>query len=66
MEGAFEKHPSVEILTDPFSPEYKIKYVECVNERGSIRFLRREKKVAREFVESLVAELLEKAERHGR
>ena len=57
-ENLFHKFPDVEMIADAFDPIYKIKYTECVQERGTIRFDRKEKIVAKDKVENLIKELL--------
>lgn len=55
---AFERYTSIEIVPSATDPEFRVKYVECVVESGLMRFVRREKRVARDRVESLVGELM--------
>jgi hypothetical protein len=59
-ENLFEKYPDVSIVADSFEPVYVVRYTECVKERGTVRFERKEKKIAKESIESLIAEILSK------
>ena len=61
----FDRFPSVDITTSGVEPCYRIRYVECVKERGAIRFERREKKVQKQFLERLVSQLIEEASLHA-
>lgn len=56
--SVFEKYPSVEIIADGLSPQYRIKYIECVNESGSIRFEKKERIVPKEELENLVLKVI--------
>jgi hypothetical protein len=58
-ENLFEKYPDIQITVDPFEPNYRIKYTECIKERGSVRFERKEKTVPRKSLERLISEILE-------
>lgn len=55
----FEKYPDIQITVNSFEPSYKIKYTECIKERGSVRFERKEKTVPRRSLERLISEILE-------
>lgn len=57
-ETVFEKYPSVEIVADAMLPQYRIKYIECVKEGGTIRFEKHERIVKKEKLEQLVLEVL--------
>jgi hypothetical protein len=57
-ENLFEKYPDIELHADGFDPIYRIQYTECVKERGSIRFERKEKIVPKDKVVRLLSELL--------
>jgi hypothetical protein len=56
--NTFEKYPDLQIVADSLDNLYKVKYLECVQERGSIRFEKKEKIVSREVIESLVNEII--------
>lgn len=58
-ENLFEKYPDIQIVADTFEPNYKIRYTECIKERNSVRFERKEKTVPRESLERLISEILE-------
>jgi hypothetical protein len=58
MDDTFQKFPHIEILADPLDPVYKIKYTECVKERGVVRFERREIRVPKYALESLVGDVI--------
>ena len=58
-ENLFEKYPDIQIAVDPFEPSYIIKYTECIKERGSVRFERKQKTVPRKSLERLISEILE-------
>lgn len=58
MSDVFEKYPSVEIIADAMSPQYRIKYIECVKEHNSIRFEKRERIVPKEELEGLVLKVI--------
>lgn len=60
MEGASGRFLSVEIVSDPFDPVYRVKYVERVEERSAIRFERHEGRVPRDEAERLVEDLIRK------
>lgn len=57
-ENFFEQYPDLEMHADAFDPVYKIKYTECSNERGTIRFERKEKIVSKEKAQRILSELL--------
>ena len=63
MEDQFKRFPSIEILADVFEPIYRIKYIECVEESGVIRFVRREGRIPRDELESVLERIIERAER---
>jgi hypothetical protein len=71
MNETFQKYPNLEIFADPLDPVYRVKYTECVKERGVVRFEKREARVSREALEALVGEivmvsaLIHKAELRG-
>jgi hypothetical protein len=54
----FERYPDIQITADPQEPKYRIKYTECVRERGSVRFEKKEKSVPRNALESFISEIL--------
>lgn len=54
----FEKYPSVEIVADAVAPQYRVKYIECVREGGTIRFEKHERIVKKENMEWIVLEVL--------
>jgi hypothetical protein len=58
-ENLFEKYPDVEMRLDAFDAVYKIKYTECIKERGAIRFERKEKIVSKEKIQKILSELLD-------
>jgi len=58
MDDIFQRFPHIEILADPLDPAYKIKCTECVKERGVVRFERREIRVPKYALESLIGEIL--------
>lgn len=58
MEGAFNRYLSVEVVSDPFDAEYRVKYIERVEERGAVRFEKREGRIPRGEAEGLVEELM--------
>lgn len=66
MEEAFKRFPSVEITADAIEPYYKVKFIECVSERGSIRFETRKGRVPKEDLQRLVEELVGKVRIDGR
>ena len=63
--NTFEKFPSIEIAASGVEPCYRIRYIECVKERGAIRFERREKKVQKQFLEMLISQLIEEVNFNG-
>lgn len=63
--NTFEKFPSIEITASGVEPCYRIRYTECVKDRGAIRFERKEKKVQKQFLERLVSQLIEEASLHA-
>ncbi len=58
VRSVFDKYPSIEIVADAMSPQYRIKYIECVKESGSIRFEKRERIVPKEELENLVLKVI--------
>lgn len=56
--ATFEKYPDLEIIADPLDNLYKVKYLECIQERASIRFEKKEKVISREAIESLIGEII--------
>lgn len=62
MQDQFTKYPDLEIFADALDPVYKVKYTECVEENGIIRFVRHQKRLPRESIESLLAEIVNRAE----
>lgn len=60
----FEKYPEVQIISDLVNQNYRIKYIECVEERGVIRFEKREKVVSKDLLESSVAEIIFMVEKY--
>lgn len=65
MQDQFKKYPDIEIFADALDPVYKVKYTECIEERGSVRFVRHQKRLPRECIEHLLAEIVNKAESHA-
>ena len=66
MEDHFKRFPSVEILADAFEPIYRVKYIECVEESGVVRFVRHEGKIPKEDLREVILGLIERAgRRHG-
>jgi hypothetical protein len=61
MEDHFKRFPSVEILADAFEPAYRIRYIECVEEVGVIRFVRHEGRIPRDELESILERIIERA-----
>jgi hypothetical protein len=66
MDGAFGRFLSVEIVSDAFDPIYKVKFIERVEDRGAIRFEKREGRVPRSEAEELVGELIRKVKLDAR
>lgn len=60
MEGSFDRFVSVEIVSDPLDPVYKVRYIERIEEKGVVRFERREGRVTKGDIEGLVSELVGK------
>lgn len=58
-ENLFEKYPDIEMTADPFEPNYRIKYTECIKERNAVRFERKEKIVPKDRLGRLISEILE-------
>lgn len=54
----FQRFPSIEILADPFEPKYKMRYIECIKDSGSIRFEKREKSLDKSTVEEVLKRLV--------
>lgn len=65
MEDCFKRYPDVEAFADPLDPVYRVKYTECVEERGAVRFVRRQVRVPKGEIESLLAEIVRKAGAFG-
>lgn len=59
-QSVFEKYPSVEIIADGTSPQYRIKYIECVKEFGTIRFEKKERIVPKKEFENIVLKVIGK------
>ena len=55
----FQKYPFIEIISDLYEYKYKVKYTECVKEKGSIRFERKQKTVPTKLIEKFISEILE-------
>jgi hypothetical protein len=66
MLDTFQRFPFLEIIADPLDPQYKIKYTECVQERGSIRFERREFRVPMSEMVSIIEDIMRSVGVHGR
>lgn len=64
MEDHFKRFPSVEILADAFDPIYRVKYIECVEELGVVRFVKHESRVPKEDLDGLVRSIVASAGRH--
>lgn len=62
MEDNFKRYPDVEVLADPFDAVYKVRYTECVEERGVIRFMRHQARVPKAELESLLVEIVRRSE----
>jgi hypothetical protein len=58
-ENLFDRYPDIQITADPFEPNYKIKYIECVKENQTVRFERKEKTVPKKSLERFISEVLE-------
>lgn len=58
----FDRYPSIEIVADPYSPQYRVKYIECIKDHGTIRFEKHERMVPREELERIVLEIIGKNE----
>jgi hypothetical protein len=56
-ENLFERFPDIHISIDPFESKYKVKYTECVKERGAVRFEQREKSLPKEVLQRLIEEI---------
>lgn len=65
MEDCFKRYPDVEVFADPFDPVYRVKYTECVEERGAISFVRHQARVPKDELESLLAEVVRRSESRG-
>lgn len=65
MEECFKRYPDVEVFADPLEPVYRVKYTECVEERGVLRFVRHQARVPKEELESLLAEVVRRSEGRG-
>jgi hypothetical protein len=58
-ENLFEKYPDVEMRIDGFEPFYRLKYTECTkDDRGVIRFERKEKTIPKDKVISILSQLI--------
>lgn len=66
MEGAFNKFLSVEVVSDPFDALYRVKYIERVEERGAVRFEKREGVVPKSEGEDIVADLIKRVRLNAR
>jgi len=66
MEDAFDKYPSIEIMTDAIDPVYKVRIMECVRDGRHVRFEKREVRVARKKLEAFVAELIATTKHYGK
>lgn len=64
MQDQFKKYPDIEIFAETLDAAYKVKYTECVEERGELRFVRRQKKVPRSLLDLLLADIICKVEGH--
>lgn len=58
-ENLFEKYPDIQITADPFEPNYRIRYTECIKDKNTVRFERKEKTIPKNFLEKLISEILE-------
>ena len=56
-ENLFERFPDIRISIDPFEPKYNVKYTECVEDRGTVRFEQREKILPKEVLQRLIEEI---------
>jgi hypothetical protein len=56
-ENLFERFPDIKISADPFSPTYRVKYTECVKEKGVVRFDQHEKTLPKESLQRLIEEI---------
>lgn len=61
----FDRFPSLEITASGVDSCYRVRYTECVKERGAIRFERQEKKVQKDFLDRLVLQIVEEANFHA-
>lgn len=60
MKGAFTRFLSVEIVSDALEPVYRVKFIERVEDRGAVRFEKREGRVSKGEAEGLVEDLIRK------
>lgn len=65
MQDQFKRYPDLEVFADAMDPVYKVRYTECVEEHGTVRFVRHQKRIPRESIESLLAEIVSRAESHA-
>lgn len=64
MDDHFKRFPSVEIIADAFEPLYRIKYIECVEELGVVRFVKHEVRMPRGELDDLVGSIFKRAGVH--
>lgn len=64
MHDQFKRYPDIEVFADALDPVYKVRYTECVEERGTVRFVRHQKRLPKETIEDLLAEIVNRAESH--
>lgn len=64
--GAFEKYPSVEVVSDTMDSVYRVRWMECVKEGGLVRFLKRERKVPKDSIDGLMSSLMDAVGNNGR
>jgi hypothetical protein len=56
---AFDRYPSLEVVADAISPKYRVKYIECVKEGSSLRFVKKEKVISIEGLDHAYARFME-------
>jgi len=62
MRELFDKYPSFEFATDSNDQVYRIKYIESIEEKGVIHFIKKEKKVKKEKLNSIIFQLISRIE----
>jgi hypothetical protein len=63
---SFENCSSIEILADETNAIYMVKTVECVEDKGLVRFEKAEMRVPKNKLEPLVLEILAVARNNGK